>query len=65
MSGNGAHLLYRLDNLPNDEEHTTLIQNCIAVIGARFSDKTVDIDRKVFNPAGLCKLYGALVRKGR
>ncbi len=64
MSGNGAHLLYRLDNLPNDEEHTTLIQNCIAVIGARFSDKAVDIDRKVFNASRLCKLYGTLVRKG-
>ncbi len=64
MSGNGAHLLYRLDNLPNDEEHTALIRSCIAVIAARFGDKTVDVDRKVFNPARLCKLYGTLVRKG-
>ena len=29
MSGNGAHLLYRLDNLPNDEEHTALIRACL------------------------------------
>ena len=64
MSGNGAHLLYRLDNLPNDEEHTALIRACIAVIATRFSDKTVDVDRKVFNPSRLCKLYGTLVRKG-
>ena len=64
LSGNGAHLLYRLDNLPNDEENTALIRACIAVIAARFSDKTVDVDRKVFNPARLCKLYGTLVRKG-
>ena len=54
----------RLDNLPNDEEHTALIHACIAVIAARFGDKAVDIDRKVFNPARLCKLYGTLVRKG-
>ena len=64
MSGNGAHLLYRLDSLPNDEEHTALIQASITVIAARFSDKAVDIDRKVFNPSRLCKLYGTLVRKG-
>ena len=64
LSGNGAHLLYRLDNLPNDEEHTALIRTCLAVLAARFGDKTVDVDRKVFNPARLCKLYGTLVRKG-
>jgi len=64
MSGNGAHLLYRLDNLPNDEEHTDLMQRCLAVLAARFGDKAVDIDRKVFNPARLCKLYGTLARKG-
>jgi len=64
MSGNGAHLLYRLDNLPNDEEHTALIQACIAVVAARFGDRTVDVDSKVYNASRLCKLYGTLVRKG-
>ena len=64
MSGNGAHLLYRLDNLPNDEEHTTLVQSCINVLAARFGDKAVDIDRKVYNAARLCKLYGTFARKG-
>lgn len=64
MSGNGAHLLYRLDNLPNDEEHTDLIRRCIAVIAARFDDTVVDVDKKVYNPSRLCKLYGTLVRKG-
>ncbi len=64
MSGNGAHLLYRLDNLPNNEENTTLVRNCLTVLAARFGDKAVSIDRKVFNPSRLCKLYGTLVRKG-
>lgn len=64
LSGNGAHLLYRLDNLPNDEGNTVLIQTCLAVLAARFNDKAVSIDRKVFNPSRLCKLYGTLVRKG-
>lgn len=64
LSGNGAHLLYRLDNLPNNDENTALIRNCLAVLAARFGDKAVSIDRKVFNPSRLCKLYGTLVRKG-
>lgn len=62
-SGNGAHALYRVD-MPNDEEHNTLIKNFIDGIALKFTDGDVDIDRKVYNPARVCKLYGTEARKG-
>ena len=62
-SGNGAHLLYRID-LPNDEESKRLIERCLKVIEARFSDDKVKIDTTVFNAGRIWKLYGTMVCKG-
>jgi hypothetical protein len=62
-SGNGAHLLYRID-LPNDEAGTNLVRDGIAAVAERFSGGDVDIDRKVFNAARIWKLYGTSSRKG-
>jgi P4 family phage/plasmid primase-like protien len=60
-SGNGYHLLYRID-LPADDGG--LIRKCLHAIAARFNDDWVTIDRAVFNPARICKLYGTIARKG-
>lgn len=62
-SGNGAHLLYRID-LPNDTAAMVLIQNIIRAIAALFSDKMVDVDQTVFNASRIWKVYGTLARKG-
>jgi len=62
-SGNGAHLLYRID-LPNDQESNTLIKNSLTVLSTFFSDAESDIDRAVSNAARIWKLYGTLSRKG-
>ncbi|HEU5139099.1 MAG TPA: YfjI family protein, partial [Bacillales bacterium] len=62
-SGNGAHLLYRID-LPNDEESKTLITNCLKALDYHFSDQVVDIDIGVYNAARICKLYGTIACKG-
>ena len=62
-SGNGAHLLYRLD-LPNDQFATDLIQRVLGGIAARCAPDDVDIDLTVYNPARICKLYGTMARKG-
>ncbi len=62
-SGNGAHLLYRID-LPNTPAATDLIRRCIEAVRFRFSDEAVDIDRKIFNAARIWKLYGTLSCKG-
>jgi len=63
-SGNGTHLLYRLPDLPNTQGTTQFIKDCLAAIAAKFNNKWVDIDRKVFNPARIWKLYGTTARKG-
>ena len=62
-SGNGAHLLYRID-LPNDQEALKLIQRCLEAIAARFTDDKVLVDLKNFNAARIWKLYGTLACKG-
>ncbi len=60
-SGNGAHLLYRID-LPADDGG--LVQRCLDSLADRFTDGKVTIDTGVFNPARIWKLYGTLACKG-
>jgi hypothetical protein len=60
-SGNGAHLLYRVD-LPADDGG--IVQRCLTALAARFDDDGVKIDRTVYNPARIWKLYGTLACKG-
>jgi hypothetical protein len=62
-SGNGGHLLYRLD-LPNEQSVTELIQRVLMGVAARCAPDDVDIDLTVYNPARICKLYGTMARKG-
>jgi hypothetical protein len=62
-SGNGAHLLYRIE-LPNDEAATALIKSCLATLDALFSDERVSVDTANFNAARIWKLYGTVSRKG-
>lgn len=62
-SGNGAHLLYRVD-LPNDAAATKLLEGVLGAMAARFSDAVVEIDRTVFNAARIVKAYGTVARKG-
>lgn len=60
-SGNGWHLLYRID-LPADDGG--IVQRCLHALAARFTSESVDIDKSVFNPARICKAYGCVSRKG-
>jgi hypothetical protein len=62
-SGNGGHLLYRLD-LPNDQHTTNLIQQVLSGIAGRCAPDDIDIDLSVYNAARICKLYGTMARKG-
>lgn len=63
ISGNGSHLQYKVD-LPNDEPTTEIIKNFYAYLASQFTDEKVDIDRKIFNLARLCKTYGTVAKKG-
>ena len=60
-SGNGWHLLYRID-LPADDEG--LVARVLKTLARQFSDEQVDIDVKVGNASRICKLYGTLAAKG-
>jgi hypothetical protein len=60
-SGNGHHLLYRID-LPADDGG--IVQRVLQALARRFDTDAVKIDQKVFNPARVCKLPGTLARKG-
>ena len=60
-SGNGAHLLYRVDEPAEDNG---LFSKCLQSLHERFSDDAVDVDTTVFNPARIFKLYGTWACKG-
>ena len=62
-SGNGAHLLYRVD-LPNDEPARRTVQRCLEALSARWSDAQINVDVKNFNAARIWKCYGTMARKG-
>lgn len=60
-SGNGAHLLYRVE-LPVDDGG--LIEKALVALSFRFTDALVVVDEKNFNPARIWKLYGTVAAKG-
>lgn len=63
VSGNGYHLQYRLA-LDNTKENIDLMKKVLEALGLLFDDDSVKIDRSVFNPARVCKLYGTKAHKG-
>ena len=64
MSGNGYHLLYRIDIINNDQGQS-LIEKCLKVLSAIFDNGKVKIDTTNSNPSRICKLHGTLAQKGR
>lgn len=64
MSGNGYHLLYRIDVL-NDADGRMLIERCLKTLSEMFNTDGVKIDTTNSNPSRICKLHGTLAQKGR
>lgn len=62
-SGNGAHVLVRID-LPNDVASHALIRGCLQALDLRWSDAHVGVDQTTHNAARIWKLYGTLAAKG-
>ncbi len=62
-SGNGCHLLARID-LDASKENQQLCKTCLQALARRFNDPTVEVDGRVFNPARIWKLPGTVTRKG-
>ena len=62
-SGNGAHLLYRID-LPNDANSLQLCKSVLEAVAFEFDDDESTIDQTVANAARIWKLYGTMACKG-
>lgn len=60
-SGNGFHMLYRIDLPTND---CGLVKRCLRSLAEQFDSAAVKVDRKVFNASRIVKLYGTVSRKG-
>jgi hypothetical protein len=63
-SGNGYHLLYRLD-LPNTPEVTEAIKGVLTALAKKFDDDLIKVDKSVFNAARIVKAYGSKACKGQ
>jgi len=62
-SGNGAHLLYRID-LASDMEGLAFVSGALAELDRRYSDGAVKVDVTSANAARIWKAYGTVARKG-
>ena len=62
-SGNGYHLQYKI-GLKNNSENKDLIKGVLDALDLTFSDDVIKVDKAVFNPARICKLYGTKAQKG-
>jgi hypothetical protein len=62
-SGNGFHLLYRIE-LPNDDAATALVTRLLKALAQMFNTGTIQIDPANSNSSRMTKLYGTLAAKG-
>lgn len=72
-SGNGGHLVFRID-LPNDDAARELVQKVLFALDAKFSgekdpkgsllDGEIGVDTSVYSAARIWKLYGTVAGKG-
>lgn len=62
-SGNGAHLMYRVDE-PNDDTTRTEFEFATKMLASIFSDDNVSVDTTMWNAARVWKVYGTVAAKG-
>ncbi len=62
-SGNGWHLLYRVD-LPNDEQAKETLKVILGRLAKLFNTPASTVDPGNYNASRICKLYGSWCRKG-
>src|SRR5215216_720752 len=62
-SGNGYHLLYRID-LPADRDSLDLVAGVLEALDFKFSDDAEKVDTTTKNAARITKFYGTTAKKG-
>ena len=65
MSGNGAHLYYRLPDLPNTDQSTALVKGVLQTLSQKFDSDDFAVDTSVFNASRITKVPGTIARKGQ
>jgi len=63
-SGNGSHILIRLDNVPANDQSRWVCEKFLTMLSDRFSTAKAKVDQTTFNAARICTLYGTIKRKG-
>lgn len=64
MSGNGYHLYYKLDSIPNTAENSAKAGEFLRRLAAKFDNDEVKIDTCVYNASRITKVVGTISRKG-
>jgi hypothetical protein len=64
MSGNGYHLYYALNQLPNDIPHKNLVTRALRELADHFNNSVVKVDTVVFNASRITKVPGTIAYKG-
>lgn len=62
-SGNGYHLLYRV-NFERSAKNVKLMERALKALSMLFTDDKTKVDATNFNPSRICKLYGTRAQKG-
>ena len=64
MSGNGVHLYFYLNGMPNTPELTEKIRALLQSLGDKFDNGHVKVDRGVYNASRITKVIGTTAKKG-
>ena len=64
MSGNGYHLYYVLNQLPNDDANKALIERTLHELANKFNNGIVAVDTVVYNASRITKVPVTIARKG-
>jgi hypothetical protein len=64
MSGNGYHLYYMLNKLPNDDASKMLVESVLHGLANQFNNAIVAVDTVVYNASRITKVPGTIARKG-
>jgi hypothetical protein len=62
-SGNGYHLMYRVDE-PNDEPTRIEFEYATKMLASIFTDEKIAVDTTVWNASRIWKIYGTIAGKG-
>ena len=62
-SGNGLHLIYRID-APNIDATTETVKRFLKALAKRHDSPAATVDTSVFNPSRISAAYGTMKRKG-